>query len=327
MKPKGKTKKYKKQNSVHMRYSLLTIFLLLFFASGLFCQKWIVPDDRKDRLSTFPFSDETRKAGEKIYSINCMSCHGTPGKANFINLVPPPGDPATEKIQGNKDGEIFYKVLTGRGQMPSFRSVLSTNEIWNVISFLRSFNNSYKQEIMPVITSSAYPGAEIKINLLYNPGDTIITLSALAVKDNVIVPVTGAAVRIFVSRYFGILPLDEEKTTSKDGLAIFRIPNDLPGDTAGNIRISARFSDEEVFGSVSRDTVLCAAQKTIPVSLVSERAMWNTVRKAPIWIILVFSIGLLLVWSFIIVVLMKLRDIFVIGKSVTDGFKEEIQNP
>ncbi len=317
----------KKQNADHMRFSLLTIFLLQFFASGLYCQEWIVPDDQKDRLSTFPFSDETRKEGEKIYSINCMSCHGTPGKANFINLVPPPGDPATEKIQHNKDGEIFYKVLTGRGQMPSFRSVLSTKEIWNVISYLRSFNSSYKQKIVQVITSPAYPGAEIKINLSYNPGDTIITLSALAVKDNVIVPVTGAAVRIFVSRYFGILPLDEEKTTGKDGLAIFRIPDDLPGDTAGNIKISARFSDETVFGSVSKDTLLCAAQKTVPVSLVSERAMWNTVRKAPVWIILTFSMGLLLVWSFIIIVLIKLRDIFIIGKSVKDDLKEEIQNP
>jgi len=309
-----------------MRYSLLTIILVQFLASSLWGQDWTVPDDRRYRLSTFPFNDETRRAGEKIYSTNCASCHGTPGKGNFINLVPPPGDPATEKIQHNKDGEIFYKVSTGRGQMPSFRSVLSSNDIWNVISFLRSFNSTYKQEIMPVITSLAYPGAEIKLNLSYKPGDTIITLAVVAIKDNVTVPVTDAAVRIYVSRYFGMLPLDEEKTTGKDGLAAFRIPHDLPGDTAGNIKISAMFTDEGVFGSVSRDTILCAAQKTIPVSLLSQRAMWNTVRKAPVWIILAFSIGLLSVWSFIIIVLLKLRDIFIVGKSVTNDLKEEINN-
>jgi len=310
-----------------MRYSLLTIIFIQFFASALFGQgEWIVPEDRQGRLSTFPFNDETRKAGEKIYGINCASCHGTPGKANFIKLVPPPGDPATEKIQHNKDGEIFYKVTTGRGQMPSFRSVLSSNDIWNVISFLRSFNSTYKQEIMPVITSTAYPGAEIKLNLSYRPGDTIITLAAMAVKENLTVPVTDAAVRIYVSRYFGLLLLDEEKITGKDGLASFRIPHDLPGDTAGNIKISAMFTDEEVFGSVSRDTILCAAQKTIPVSLREQRAMWNTVRKAPVWVILAFSIGLISVWSFIIIVLIKLRDIFIIGKSVTNDPKEEINN-
>jgi len=299
-----------------MRYSLLILIFLPFFSSVLFSQDWIVPADRGGRLSTFPFSDETRKTGEKIYTVNCMSCHGTPGKANYINLVPSPGDPATEKIQKNKDGEIFYKISTGRGQMPSFRSVIATNDIWNVISYLRSYNSSYKQEIMPVITSSAYPGAQIKINLLYNTGDTMITLVALAVKENEVVPVADASVRLYTERYFGMLPLDEEKITGKDGLAKFRIPDDLPGDTAGNIKVSARFTDEELFGSVSKDTLLCAGHKTIPVSLVEHRAMWNTVRKAPIWIIITFSTGLLLVWSFIILVLMKLRDIFIIGESV-----------
>jgi hypothetical protein len=252
-----------------------------------------------------------------------MSCHGTPGKANFLNLVPPSGDPATSKIQNNKDGEIFYKVTTGRGPMPSFKSVLSTIEIWNVISFMRSFNSSYKQELMPVINSSAYPGAEIKINLTYNPGDTVITLIAQAVKENVTVPVTDAAVRLYISRYFGNLQLDEEKTTGKNGLAAFRIPDDLPGDTAGNIRIRAQFTDEVMFGSVTKDTVLCAAEKTIPVSLISERAMWNNVRKAPLWVILTFSLGLLLVWSFIMLVLLKLRDIFIIGHSVETDLKEK----
>jgi hypothetical protein len=306
-----------------MRHSLLTIVLLHVLTTGLFCQEWVVPGDRSGRLSTFPFNDDTRKAGEKIYNVNCLSCHGTPGKANYINLVPPPGDPATEKIQKNRDGDIFYKVSTGRGQMPSFRSVLATNDIWNVISYLRSFNSSYKQEIMPVITSSAYPGAQIKINLLYNTGDTIITLVAQAVKENEVIPVTNASVRLYVERYFGVLPIDEEKTTGKDGLAKFRIPDNLPGDTAGNIKVSARFTDEEVFGSVSKDTLLCAARKTIPVSLVAERAMWNSVRKAPVWIILTFSAGLLLVWSFIIFVLFKLRDIFIIGEAVTSNDKEE----
>lgn len=297
--------------------SLVLIIIFQLFVAGLFGQEWVVPADRKDRLSPFQFNDDTRKAGEKLFKVNCMSCHGTPGQGNFINLVPPPGDPATEKIQRNKDGEIFYKVSTGRGPMPSFKNVLTTNDIWNVISYLRSFNKTYKQEVALAVTSSAYPGAEIKIILSYNRGDTVILLTALAVKDNISVPVTDAGVRLYIHRTFGMLPLDEERTTGKNGIAAFRIPFDLPGDTSGNVKISARFTDETLFGSISKDTVLGAAKKTIPVSLITERAMWNNVRKAPVWIMLTFSIGLLLVWSFIIVVLMKLRDIFIIGDSLS----------
>ena len=307
-----------------MKHALLTGIILMTFSSLIFCQEWVVPADRANRLSTFPFNDENRESGEKIYTVNCMSCHGTPGKGNYIDLVPSPGDPATDKIQRNRDGEIFYKIFSGRGQMPSFRSVLTTNEIWYVVSFIRSFNSTYKQQIMPVITSSAYPGAEIILNIFYKPGDTLITLSALAVKEDQKVPVTDAAVRLFVERTFGTLQIDDEKITGKEGLAVFRIPDDLPGDTAGNVMVSARFADEEIFGSVAKDTVLQAAVKITPVSLVAERAMWNNVRKAPVWVILTYAIGMLLVWGFILLVLLKLRDIYIIGKVTLNDVENEI---
>jgi hypothetical protein len=304
-------------NLKFMRLFFIALFIVQIPSLNPGGQEWIVPDDMKSRLSTFLFDDNSRKSGEKLYSVNCISCHGIPGKGTFLKLVPPPGDPATEKIQRNNDGEIFYKVTTGRGQMPSFKSVLTSTDVWNIISYIRSFNRSYKQQIIPVITTSAYPGAVIKLFLSYNREDSTIILKASAFKDKIIVPVTGAEVKLFVHRQFGLLPVNEAKITDKEGSAIFRIPDNTPGDTAGNILISARFTDEEIFGSVSKDTLLHAAQKTFPVSLVAERAMWNNVRKAPLWILLSFSFGLLAAWGFIIYVLMKLRDIFIIGKMLT----------
>jgi hypothetical protein len=252
-----------------------------------------------------------------------MSCHGTPGKGNYLILVPPPGDPATDKIQLNTDGEIFYKVTQGRGQMPSFKSVITSTEIWNIISFLRSFNNSYKQQVMPIITSSAYPGAEISLSMSLNQSENTIILHASAVKESSSVPVQGAAVKLLADRAFGHLPLDEEKVTDKDGMAIFKVPAGLPGDTAGNVHLSARFTNEELFGAINKDTVLKAGVITFPVSLVAQRAMWNNVRKAPVWIILTYSLGVLIAWGFIFVVLMKLRDIFIIGDALTKDITEE----
>jgi mono/diheme cytochrome c family protein len=300
-----------------MKSFLFGLLILQLAIPELQGQEWIVPEDKKGKLSTFPFDDNTRKTGEKLYSINCISCHGTPGKANYLKLVPPPGDPATEKIQRNSDGEIFYKLTTGRGQMPSFRSVLSSAEMWNIISFLRSYNKSYTQQVMAVITSSAYPGAVIKMALSFNQEDSSVILKALAEKSNAIVPVTGAEVKLFAHRTFGLLLVDEAKTTDKEGVAVFRISGLLPGDTAGNIRVSARFSNEDIFGAVSIDTILQAGEKTFPISLVAKRAMWNNVRKAPVWIILTYGLGLLASWGFIIYVLMKLRDIFIIGETLT----------
>jgi mono/diheme cytochrome c family protein len=306
-----------------MKKFLISILILQFSMPFIKAQEWVVPEDKKGKLSTFQFDDNSRKAGEKLFNVNCMSCHGTPGKGNFLKLVPPPGDPATDKIQHNTDGEIFFKVTEGRGQMPSFKSVLTPTETWNIISYLRSFNSKYSQQVMKVITSSAYPGSVIGILLNFNKAENSIGLKAVAVKENSRVPVEGAGVKLLVERRFGHLPVDEEKTTDKDGMATFKLPAGLPGDSAGNIRVSAMFTNEERFGAVVKDTVLQAGTVTIPVSLTAQRAMWNNVRKAPVWIILTYSLGVLIAWGFIFIVLMKLRDIFIVGETLTKDTSQE----
>ena len=60
---------------------------------------------------------------------------------------------------------------------------------------------------------------------------------------------------------------------------------------------------------------------TVPVSLTAKRAMWNTVRKAPVWVILAYGLGVLAVWGFILLVMLKLRDIFTVGTAL----KERLQ--
>lgn len=307
-----------------MRKILFIMTILMQLALSARAQEWIVPENRKSRLSPFVFTDDTRKAGETSYNANCLSCHGNPGKGNIINLVPPPPDPATDKVQKNSDGEIFYKVAEGRLQMPAFKNVLTSNEIWNLVAYIRSYNKSYRQSVMPVITSSAYPGAEIRISLAWQAQDTTVILKAEAVKEGSSVPVTNAAVRLFIFRTFGQLPVGEEELTNEEGIAEFRIPENTPGDTAGNLRLAARFSDEDTFGSSGRDTIMNAGDITIPVSLVAERAMWNKASRAPLWIIAVYAGGMISVWSFILLILLKLRDVFVIGKTI---LKKEQENP
>lgn len=307
---------------------ILTIILIQLSALSLFSQDWIVPADRKGKLSPFKFDDQTRKEGERLYLINCKSCHGTPGKGDYqATLLPQPSDPATEKIQKNLDGELLYKISTGRGPMPGFRNSLSATDQWNVISFLRSFNKDYVQAIAPLIKSSAYPGAEIIVKLLSGPADNEITMTARAVTEKSSVPVTGAGVRLFVKRTFGRMEVEEEKITDNNGMAVFKVLEDLPADTAGNLHVSAVFTDEEAFGPVSKDTVIKAGARIIPVSLTAPRAMWNVVRKAPVWIILTYSLGVLGVWGFIFLIMFKLREIYIIGEHLSQpAGKEDISS-
>ncbi len=295
------------------------ITIVLFVSANIILlngQDWVVPENRRTRLSPFEFSDESRKEGETSYNTNCMSCHGNPGRNNVINLVPPPPDMATAQAQKNSDGELYFKISEGRGQMPSFRNVLQSKEMWNIISYIRSFNKEYRQSVMPVITSSAYPGAEILLSLNHNPEENIIRVKASAVSETASVPVTNAGVKLFIFRTFGQIPLGDELLTDVNGTAEFKIPSGIPGDTAGNLRISARFSDEEAFGDAGRDTILKAGIPLIPVSLVAERAMWNKASMAPLWVIISFLGGLGTVWLFILFIMLNLRDISVTGAAL-----------
>ncbi|MFN8241376.1 MAG: cytochrome c [Bacteroidales bacterium] len=301
---------------------LATLLVLQSFFLAANSQTWEVPADRKGKLSPFRFTDDTRKAGETLYMLNCKSCHGNPGKGDFqATLKPTPADPATEKIQNNLDGELFYKVSTGRGPMPSFRNSLSSNEIWTVIAFLRGFRKDYVQEIAPIIRSAAYPGADILITLSAIETEKRIMMKVIARTEKSEVPVTNAGVKLFVKRYFGQMAMGDEAMTDKEGKAYFSIPDGFPADTAGKLHLSARFTDEDTFGAFSKDTILVAGTKINAVSLTRDRAMWNVVRKAPVWVILSYTLGVFGVWGFIVLVMLKLREIFIIGEHL--GKKEE----
>jgi mono/diheme cytochrome c family protein len=300
-----------------MNKKYLFLLLLLQVATFSNSEEWIVPANQGSRLSTTLFNDSTRMAGMKQYQLSCLSCHGTPTKGNYQPLTPPPGDPATYKIQKNSDGEIFFKVSEGRGAMPSFKNILSSDEIWGVISYIRSFNKQYVQAVQPALHSAAYPGAQMSIVFLLNHSKDSLQVKIRAIKGSQIIPVAYAGLKVFIRRTFGKLPVDEEKTTNQEGIAWFALPIDLPADPSGKLLISAQLTNEELFGQVSHDTLIQAGIKTNPISLVGQRAMWNTVRKAPWWILFTFSVGVLAAWGCIFMVLLGLRDIYIAGKHLS----------
>lgn len=286
--------------------------LCLLTGSSLFAQDWIVPDEQTGKRADFEFSDANRESGASIYLTNCRSCHGMPGEGNSIILVPPPGDPALEKFQNNNDGELYYKIREGKGQMASFKKILTIRQVWDVIAYLRSFKPDYIQEIAEAAANNRWTDITIDLSLLAAEHKLRAEVSGL--EGEARTPVAGAEIRLTVRRRFGNLQIGEVIMTNEQGLAFFNSPVDLPGDTIGNLSLIAQLDDDEEFGLVISETILPAGLPLTPVSLRAERAMWNTNKRAPIWLILTFSLGLLIVWGVIFSVLFQLRTIFVLGE-------------
>jgi mono/diheme cytochrome c family protein len=273
---------------------------LLFFASfvltvfNVSAQQWNVPEDKKARLSPVQFNAETVKKGEVIFQRNCQSCHGIPTKNNFVNLTPPPGDPATDKFQKQTDGALFYKITTGRSPMPTFKDILTEEERWAVISYFRSFNKNYVQ---PVITATKQmvltPLAILSIAYL-NQSQQIQVMAVDTLKE----PIKGAEIALFVKRYFGNLQIGEAATTNGNGIALFDFPKDIPGDKTGNIELIAKLSSDKG-PEAQKVTTLSVGLPTNKPSLTEPRAMWNVGKKAPIWLLLAYTLVVVGVWGFL----------------------------
>ncbi len=286
----------------------LSLLLILTISLPLLAQEWVVPAENGAKLSSFAFSDSTRKAGAELYNTNCKSCHGDPGKNNVIKLVPLPPDPASEKMQGNSDGAIQFKIAQGRTPMPSFKNILSATDIWRVISYIRSFNSKYVQKTEVKAGGVSAQNAMISITWLKDKKQVQTMVSGM--KDKVVQPVAGAEVKLFVKRYFGNLPIDEPRNTDTQGKAIFNLPKDLPGDSTGFVQLIVKLTDEAAFGEARKDTSLAVGVPTYRPPLNESRAMWNVVSKAPIWLLLAYTFSVLAAWGFIIYVLLQIRAIY-----------------
>ena len=101
---------------------------------------WVAPESEKAKKNPQPADKKTIEQGEKVAKINCVSCHGPLGKGNgpaAVALNPKPADWTSKRVQDEPDGEIFWKITTGRGAMPSWRHV-PENDRWAVVRYVRT---------------------------------------------------------------------------------------------------------------------------------------------------------------------------------------------
>ncbi len=292
-----------------MKHNYIFTFVLIIFTINSFAQtNWVVPDDKKELLAPSKFNDESVKLGQEIFNKTCVSCHGHPGKNDHSNIIPTPKDPASKEYQANSDGEMFYKITEGKAPMPSFKAILKSEDVWNVISYIRSFNKDYVQ-VVNKIDSNKNNVNEIYGKFIFNENNHLINIK-LSEKKNEFLPVKGNKVSVFVKRYFGWLQIDESKTSDNNGLSTFEYPKNLPGDKIGNINFKVTIANADGTDAILIDTIIKTSIIANQNKLLDNRAMWNVRSKAPIWLILAYSIAVIVSWGiifYIISLLLKIK--------------------
>jgi mono/diheme cytochrome c family protein len=140
----GFNKKHEEEYEMNHRKTFLTMgCLLLMFCLWVvegIAHEWMAPKDAAGIKNPIVLNDTSVAEGQKIYSQNCAECHGDnleglSAEASGLEMAPPN---LKKRIKSHSDGDFFWKIQHGRGDMPSFSDDLSEEQIWELINYIRS---------------------------------------------------------------------------------------------------------------------------------------------------------------------------------------------
>ena len=104
---------------------------------------WPIPKGGENLRNPEPKDAASIKNGRTLYVSYCAPCHGNKGKGDgpaSASLNPKPADHTSAAVQSESDGTLYYKISEGHGHtaMPPFKSVLSVDQRWAVINYMRT---------------------------------------------------------------------------------------------------------------------------------------------------------------------------------------------
>ena len=106
---------------------------------------WAAEQKAKKMPNPVPQTEESFKAGMKIYTDHCVQCHGDKGDGKgqkSAQLSVEPGnftDP--RKMRDLTDGQLYWQISQGRNPMPGFDDKLTPIERWQAVNYIRGFVN------------------------------------------------------------------------------------------------------------------------------------------------------------------------------------------
>jgi mono/diheme cytochrome c family protein len=101
-----------------------------------------VPLEAVNRVNPVKASPESLSRAKKIYGYECAACHGDDGGGggdlakNMKSKMSDFRDPTSLKTL--TDGEIFYIIEKGKGEMEGEGPRLKPDDTWNLVNYVRS---------------------------------------------------------------------------------------------------------------------------------------------------------------------------------------------
>ena len=128
-------------------FFIITFLLISLVYSRSFAQQkaWLSPASAKNVKNPLAGNKTVLAAAKTLYVANCVPCHGNKGKGDgpaAMALNPKPADHSSARVQSETDGSLFWKLSTGRTPMPSYKTLLSDHQRWELVNYIRALAKS-----------------------------------------------------------------------------------------------------------------------------------------------------------------------------------------
>jgi mono/diheme cytochrome c family protein len=105
--------------------------------------QYTIPVEAAHKANPVKPTAESIARGKKLYGYDCAMCHGKDGNgkgdvADDMKLkISDFSDPAA--LKDRTDGELFYIIKNGKGQMPPEGDRVKPEALWDLVNYVRAF--------------------------------------------------------------------------------------------------------------------------------------------------------------------------------------------
>lgn len=152
--------------------------------------------------------------------------------------------------------------------------------------------------ITPLIGQEIMEDANVSLSFSDENDHKIIVATAI---DQSGLPIEELELYFYIKRTFSLLPIgDAFNETDEDGVVEIEFPNDLPGDTEGNLIIITKIIESDLYNDLTLETT---KKWGIPVEITDsqdeKRSLWAAAANAPLTLVVSVSLMIIAVWSIV----------------------------
>lgn len=122
-------------NRAQSRFYWLTCYAFVLLFCGGLCAHAQENGNISQKLNPYTGNPEAIAEGQALYKeLNCYGCHGMRGGGGMgPNLT----DNAWQTGDGS-DASLLAQIRDGRGKMPAYKEVITDDQAWKLIAFIRT---------------------------------------------------------------------------------------------------------------------------------------------------------------------------------------------